>query len=129
MDIEVVKMEKGGIYLKTKNGVWKRFDTVFKDFLDEYIIKLKPKRFRVDGEYVWASTPMGKNQDECWIYAGLSPKDREESLIFEVVETHFDENGIVMDKERIAQIAQVIRQNKDYRKMIKTIFIQGGDKI
>lgn len=121
MNLErVLKIEKGKVYLKTKNGAWKRFDTIFKDFQDEYIITLKPKRFQVDGKYVWASTPMGKSQDECWIYARLSLKDQEESLIFEVVENHFDENGMIMDKEKIIQIAQIIRQNKDCREMVKT---------
>lgn len=120
MNLEkVLKIEKGRAYLKTRNGVWKKFDTVFKDFQDEYTIKLKPKRFQADGKYVWAATPMGKDQDECWIYAKLSLKNQEESLIFEVVETHFEENGMIIDKKRINQIAQKIWQNKDCRQMIK----------
>lgn len=124
MDIEkVLKTEKGKVYLRMANGAWKRFDTALRDFQEEYIIKLKPKRFRVDGKYVWASTPMGKDQDECWIYARLSPADREQSLIFEVVEDHFGEKGMIIDKERIRQIAQVIWQNKDCREIIKAELI------
>ena len=118
----VFREERGRIYLRKNNGGWKRFENILKDFQDEYIIKLKKRKFRADGKYVWVATPMGQCQDECWIYAKLSPEDQEQSLILEVIETHFEDNDIISDNEIIREIAQEIWQNKDWREIVKEVF-------
>lgn len=115
-----LKMEGEKVYLAKKNGARKRFENILRDFLERYTIKLKQRRFLADGQYRWAASPMGKYQDECWIYGQLSLENQAQSLIFEVLHTYFlDEGRIDIGEQQIAEFSKIIWQNQNCQRMAR----------
>lgn len=57
---EFLRMEREKIYLKTANGMWKKFDNVLKDVLSEKVIKLKKRRFQVHGRLLGEFVTKGR---------------------------------------------------------------------
>lgn len=52
------------VYLKTCNGAWARFVNILKGVIEENNIKLKKRKFKVDGRNLaWGGRHMGKNMD------------------------------------------------------------------
>lgn len=127
MDIEkFLRIEKGKVYLKTTNGLWKKFDNILKNIQSEKVIKLKKKRFRVNGKLAWGGRNMGKDGGEIWIYAKLSTEEIEKTLIYEIAGLHYEDAGIIKIRENgkfLEEIAQKIWQDENCRLMVKDVLI------
>jgi hypothetical protein len=130
----ILKAERGRIYLKTKNGFWKRFDKIVKEILEENYIKLKRRKFRVNGQSAWGGRRMG-NGDEIWIYTKLPRKEIEKTLIYEIAGIHYEDSEVKIrigqTRNPLEEIAEVIWQNKDCRKLIRSeldVELKGGGK-
>ena len=124
MSIEkFLRIEKGKIYLKAINGTWKRFDNVLGDILCQKDVKLKQRRFRVNGIFADGGCWMGRDGDEIWIYAKLSQEEKEKTLIHEILEDHFVDDVDVMgnNEDLIEEITKKIWENKKCRKEIRDV--------
>lgn len=124
MNIEkFLRVERGNIYLKATNGTWKRFDNILRDVLDQKVVKLKQRRFRVNGILSYGGCWMGGDGDEIWIYAKLSRKEIEKTLIHEILEDHFGDAEVMENNEyQIEEITEKIWQNKKCREEIRTYY-------
>jgi len=120
-----LQTDRGNVYLRTVNGLWKKFDNILQEALEENVIKLKKRRFKVEGEWAWGGRCMGENSDEIWLYAKLSPKEIEETFIYEITGFHYEDAGLIEGDDDtnkfLENVAQKIWQNKNCRSMIKSV--------
>lgn len=126
---DYLRMKEGIVYLRTINGVWKKFDNVVNDVLIRNVIKLKKRRFRVNDRWAWGGRLMGKDGDEIWIYERLSQDERGKILIYEIAGIHFEEQEMMKasSSNLLEKIAEIIWQDGRYQTIINSLIqLKGG---
>ncbi len=120
-----LRIKNGRVYLKSKNNTWKRFDNVLEEVLEEYTIRLKKRRFRVNGRCALGGRNMGKNDDQIWLYAKLTTREIERTLIYEIVGIFYEDKGTIdVEKDNsdlLEEIAQRIWEDRSCHSMIRNV--------